>query len=163
MDAARLRKSIAKKMKALSIYLKDPFIRKEKDEFLEKFMLCEAACKEILSAYFKEKGKSINNSSIKLDMVSIPSAMKKAGYPLSKALLTGIFGASRTRGKKSAKKLRDGIVHSLSKEDINEVIDRRMQLHKMMDEFLSVMCTPPPGIAKKAKKPRKALAVKKAA
>ena len=57
--------------------------------------------------------------------------------------MTTIFGASNKRGEKSAKKLRDGIVHSLCVEDMDEAFNRRMQLYQEMDKFLKAMSTPP--------------------
>ena len=80
--------------------------------------------------------------------------MKKAGYQFDKDLLATIFGAAEKRGEKSAKKLRDGIAHSLCIEDIDEVFNRRVLLHQEMDAFLLAMRTPPPEIKKKAKKKR---------
>ena len=163
MDARRLQKTIAKKMRSISNYLEDTSKRSEKDRFMEKFMLCETACKEILVAYFKERKKEIDRRNLKLDMVSIPPAMKKAGYQFSKDLLADIFGAAEKRGEKSAKKLRNGIAHSLCLEDIDEVFNRREHLHQEMDEFLLAMRTPQPEIKKKVKKQRNSPPQKKAA
>ena len=163
MDARRLQKSIAKKMRSLSTYLENSSKKCEKDRFMEKFMLCETACKEILVAYFKEKKKAVDRRTLKLYMVSIPSAMKKAGYQFDKDLLANIFGSAEKRGEKSAKKLRDGIAHSLCIEDIDEVFNRRVLLHQEMDAFLLAMRTPPPEIKKRAKKKRNIPSQNKAA
>lgn len=45
--------------------------------------------------------------------------------------------AEKKRGHKSAKKLRDGIMHAMNDDDLNEVIEREEFLYGRMDEFLS--------------------------
>lgn len=130
-----LQKNIVAKIKRVSKFLTNTTLKIEKDRFLEKFMFCEVACKEVLAAYFCEK-QNVNRKDIKLNMKFIPAAMRKAEYRFDKNLLSSIFGGSIKRGNKSAKKLRDGIAHSLSIEDMNEVFTRREILHQAMDEFL---------------------------
>ena len=142
MDAGKMKIIIAKKMSKILKYLEDVQRKNEKDKFMEKYMLCEAACREILCAYNKER-KGTKKETIKLNMQTIPSVMNKACYQFDKELLTTIFGASNKRGEKSAKKLRDGIVHSLCVEDMDEAFNRRMQLYQEMDKFLKAMSTPP--------------------
>ena len=69
-------------------------------------------------------------------MKSIPAAFNKFGYEIDNHILGSIFGGSKKRGQKSAKKLRDCIVHSLSEEDIKEVIERKDSLYSSMNAFL---------------------------
>lgn len=139
MDAFRVKKCVAKRIDKIGRFLNTANNRSIKDSFLEKFMLCETACKEILLAYWKEKKQEVDKSSIKLDMKSIPSAMNKAGYKIDKPLLAYIFGSERKRGEKSAKKLRDGIVHSMMIEDMTEVLIREQDLMGRMEHFLQEM------------------------
>ena len=142
MDAGRMKKIIERKMRKISRYLEDDQRRSEKDKFMEKYMLCEAACREILYAYNKDR-KRMKKEDIQLNMQTIPSVMNKAGYQFDKELLTAIFGSSNKRGEKSAKKLRNGIAHSFCVEDMDEAFNRRVQLHQEMDKFLKAMSTPP--------------------
>lgn len=124
--------------KAQSVLTNSQYVQ-AKDEFLSKFALCEIACKSVIEYYKKAQDESMDIKDIKLDMRSIPAAFAKFHYDIDKHILTDIFGASRIRKKKSAKKLRDGIVHALSEEDILEVIDRRTFLYSVMDSFLNII------------------------
>lgn len=72
-------------------------------------------------------------------MRSIPAAFAKFNYDIDRHILTDIFSASKNRGQKSAKKLRDCIVHALSEEDILEVINRKAYLYSVMDSFLNII------------------------
>lgn len=110
-----------------------------KDEFLSKFALCEIACKSVIEYYKKAQDESIDIKEIKLDMRSIPAAFAKFNYDIDRHILTDIFSASKNRGQKSAKKLRDCIVHALSEEDILEVINRKAYLYSVMDSFLNII------------------------
>ena len=69
-------------------------------------------------------------------MRSIPSALNDYGYDIQKHILSDIFSSGKKRGSKSAKKLRDGIMHAMNEDDLNEIIDREDFLHSRMDEFL---------------------------
>ncbi len=110
-----------------------------KDEFLSMFVLCEIACKSVIEQYKKAINETVELNSIKLDMRSIPPAFSLFQYEIEKHILSSIFGASKKRGKKSAKKLRDGIVHNLSEEDIKEVMDRKEELLEHMNAFLKTI------------------------
>lgn len=109
-------------------------------QFLEKFTLCEICCKAILKEYKKNNKTYSSETNLKLDMREIPAALKYAGYSIDEALLSIIFAGSgnfKKRGSKSAKQLRNGIVHNLCESDIEEVCKRYLYLCAAMDNFLN--------------------------
>lgn len=125
----------AAKLTASEIPTKD--IRRE---FIDKFTLCDLVCKAVLETYEKAKGTYKPGSYLVLSMRSIPSAMNFLGLSIPQHILGGIFGGTgiyKKRNSKSAKKLRDGIVHGMNKEDVNEVVTRNADLNNLMDTFLS--------------------------
>ena len=109
-------------------------------QFLEKFTLCEICCKAILKEYKKNNKTFSSEKNLKLDMREIPAALKFAGYSIEEEILRLIFAGSGNytkRGCKSAKQLRNGIVHNLSESDIEEVCKRYTCLCATMDSFLN--------------------------
>ena len=109
-------------------------------EFIDKFTLCDVTCKSVLEFYAKAKGTYKPGSFINLDMRIIPHAMNFFKLTIPQHVLNGVFGGSgqyKKRGTKSAKKLRDGIVHAMNKEDIGEVVTRNTDLNNLMDAFLA--------------------------
>lgn len=139
LKATHVKRTTYKKYEKAQSVLTNVQYLHAKDEFLSKFALCEIACKSVIEYYKKAQDESVDIKEIKLDMRSIPAAFAKFNYDIDRHILTDIFGASKKRGQKSAKKLRDCIVHALSEEDILEVIDRRAYLYSVMDSFLSVI------------------------
>ena len=134
-----MKRATYKKYEKSMAILNNPIYVQVKDEFLAKFTLCEIACKSVIDYYKKTQNESADIKEIKLDMRSIPFAFAKFHYDIDKHILSDIFGASKKRGQKSAKKLRDCIIHALSEEDIREVIDRKDYLYSNMDAFIAVI------------------------
>jgi len=139
LKEAHVKRTTYKKYEKAMTVLNDSQYVQAKNEFLAKFTLCEIACKSVIEYYKKTQDESIDVKEIKLDMRSIPAAFAKFNYNIDKHILTAIFGASKKRGQKSAKKLRDCIVHALSEEDILEVINRKTHLYSVMDSFLNII------------------------
>lgn len=139
VKTAHVKRTTYKKIeKAQSVLTNCQYVQ-AKDDFLSKFELCEIACKSVIEYYKKTQDKSVDIKEIKLDMRSIPAAFAKFNYDMDRHILTDIFGASTKRGQKSAKKLRNCIIHALSEEDIIEVINRRTYLYSVMDSFLNII------------------------
>ncbi len=105
-------------------------------KFINKFILCEIACKHIVEAYKRQEKSVKPGQYITLDMRHIPAAMSMYEYFIPKHLLSEVFSGNKKRGTKSCKKLRDGILHALDENDLDEIVSREDALHKSMDEFL---------------------------
>ena len=104
------------------------------DSFLEKYFQCELVCVEMIKDYRTDK--KDDDKDIKIIVQTIKSAMNHIGIHVDDLLLNNLFSSNKKSGQRSAKKLRDGIVHELSKEAIREVINRYYELNTYMDEFL---------------------------
>ena len=112
----------------------------ERREFIDKFTLCEITCKSLIISNQKYNGTYKKDAEIRLLLKSIKAAISYAGLTIPEHILNGVFSSTgnyRKRNSKSAKLLRNGIVHALNKEDINEVHNRYIALMQVMDDFLS--------------------------
>lgn len=128
------------RLSAAKFVLADMGVLNFRRDFIDKFTLCDLTCKVAIEYYKNSKGEYKPNEHAKLDMRIIPSAMYYLQIPIEKHILNSIFGGSgkyKKRGAKSAKKLRDGIVHGMNENDIKEVVSRYEELNKTMNEFLS--------------------------
>ena len=103
-------------------------------KFLEKYFECELACREVIKDYKIDKKET--EKEIRIIVKAVDAALRHIGINAREALLNNLFSANKTRGQCSAKKLRDAIVHDLSKEDVREVSRRFRELESYMDEFL---------------------------
>lgn len=130
-------KKAKEKLTKVQDFLADPKVSFEKDRFIEKFILCEIAYKTLLIEYKKSKNEQVDQKNLKLHMKTIPLVLKFAGIDIGEHVLKSIFSSQGNRNNKSAKQLRDAIVHNLSIPDINEVYLRRNKLNSYLDEFLS--------------------------
>ena len=139
----RIQRNAERTLRKVETKLQEPGVKKKKDEFLEKYMICETVCKQILIAYKKGTGKEFNPDDIKLHMQEITAAMKYSAYPFSSDTLKAIFGSEKKRNSKSCKKLRNGIVHSMDVNDITEVSERYQELTLAMDTFLHTIHNAP--------------------
>ena len=110
---------------------------KEKiNRFKEKFGVCEIVYKVILEDHqFNKTGKHLER--LQVDMTQAPHALTYAGYDFDKNLLTHLFGAEKRIGRRTVKKLRDALTHSVNQKAIDELIDREEELHGYIDQFLS--------------------------
>ena len=130
------RKDASIKLEKVKALMENPTKMQKRKDFINKFVLCEIACKHIVEAYKIHKKDLKPGEYITLDMRHIPAAMALYGYNIPKHVLSDVFGSGKKRGHKSAKKLRDRIMHAMNEDDLNEVIDREKFLHERMDEFL---------------------------
>lgn len=97
-------------------------------------------CKSLIISNQKYSGTYKGDANVKVFLPSIKAAISYAGITIPDHTLNGVFcstGNYRIRNSKSAKSLRNGIVHALNKEDINEVHNRYNALMQVMDDFLS--------------------------
>lgn len=110
-------------------------LKQKIDKFKDDFSICEIVYKIILEDYqFKKSGKRSERMSI--TMSQVPYALSFAGYDYGKDLLTYLFGAEEKLGKRSVKKLRDSLNHSLNQRAIDELLSREKELYGYMNEFL---------------------------
>lgn len=112
-----------------------------RNRFIDKFTLCDLTCKAILEYYKKAKKREGEEIKCVLDMRVIPFAFSWANIEVKRNVLNLIFGGSKSfkkRGSKSAKKLRDGIVHAMNADDLQELVARQAELTAAMDAYLEL-------------------------
>lgn len=128
--------------------------RKAKDDFMDLYQKCEFAYKQILIDYklkvegltsndkLKTKSKTeFNPNNLKIYDSQYKNVLKYAGIPIDDL----VFSSSSPfdiDGSHSCRKLRDMITHGSSRKAVNEVFDRKTDLFKVMEDFLS--CFPKP-------------------
>lgn len=133
-----LRNKAKAELERLETELSDLETKKMIDNYKEKFSLCEIVYKIIFEEHqFKKTGEHPQRMQIK--MTQVPHALKFAGYTYDKNLLTNLFGGEDRVGKRTVKKLRDALTHSMSKSSVEELRSREQELHGYMDEFLNVI------------------------
>ena len=101
--------------------------------FLIEYISLETAVKQVVTLL------DLESSSFKMDIRSVTSVLKEYGVIINPQTLFSVFSASVKRNHKSCKKLRDGIVHSLKKGDLEEVKSRYSELMEDMREIKTAM------------------------
>ena len=135
--ATNVKRVATDKLSKAEKILLNPQYMSAKNEFLTLFTLCEITCKTVIEHYKKLHKNEKSANDIRLDMRTIPHAMQAFNIDIEEHTLTKIFSANNQRGNKSAKKLRNGIIHALNAEDISEVISRQEELYEVMNTYLS--------------------------
>ena len=123
-------------------YLDKEDHRAIKDVFLEKFILCEIPTKAALSFYYAQNGESKDVDSIEMAYTTIRAALKKSGYEPDDNMLKKVFKANEKRGERSVRDLRNGIVHDLNVRDMMEVMERKNELFKLLDDYYEILIQP---------------------
>ena len=133
-----LRNKAKAELERLETELSDLETKKMIDNYKEKFSLCEIVYKIIFYEYqFKKTGD--HPKRMQINMTQVPHALNFVGYTYDKNLLTNLFGGEKKVGKRTVKKLRDALTHSMSKSAVEELRSREQELHGYMDEFLNVI------------------------
>lgn len=138
-EEQKLRNRVIQNVNSRRNFLNRVGYRETKDEFIEKYVLTEVAIKNILSSYYKFKGDEKEVESIEMGLTTIKAALKLTGYVPEDNTIDKMYKAKQKRGLRSARDLRNGIVHDLNVQDIQEVIDRKDELFKLLDDFLSFL------------------------
>ena len=107
--------------------------------FLEKYILCEIAAKELVVGYKNDLNDPIEYKDVKMDLRILKGAFNHYGLGIPADVTKRLFCSNNEKGKRSAKKLRDSIVHSITKQNITEVDNRFNQLIADMDMFLEAV------------------------
>ena len=117
-EEQKLRNRIIQNVNSRSNFLNREGYRDIKNTFIEKYVLTEIAVKNVLTSYYKNKGEPKDVESIEMGMSTIEAALKQAGYNFDDDILIRMYKARQKRGERSARDLRNGIVHDLNVNDI---------------------------------------------
>ena len=74
-----------------------------------------------------------------MGLPTIKAALKHAQYDVRNENLEKIFKAKKRRGERSARDLRNGIVHDLTEPDLQELIKRKNELFRLLDDFTTLL------------------------
>lgn len=130
-----LRNKAKAELNRLEKVFADEQTKKKIDDFKDRFAVCEIVYKVILEDHQVNKfGK--HKDRLQVGMREAPYALEYAGYDFNKELLTSLFGAEGRIGKRSVKKLRDSLTHSINKSAVEELKSREKELYGYMDCFL---------------------------
>lgn len=100
--------------------------------FLTDYFLCEMACKEMVVGYQDSIGKSIKYEEVKMDLRVLKAAFNIYGIALTDVVRNRLFSSS----PKSAKKLRDSLVHGISKNNLDTLVVQYGTMMSDMKVFL---------------------------
>ena len=132
----------AEQRKSLQRQLRDcPPSDSQLKEFLERYYFFESLIRVIGSYYRRRGGKKTSSeahSSLQKNVVS--RSFNHFGIRVSDGTLDLLISSDRTRrGEKSARNLRNGIVHNWSKEDRQEVLERIDPLQSALQKAITAI------------------------
>lgn len=121
-------------------YLNENSNRQIKNDFLEKYSICEVYCRQYLKKYLVEIGEYYDDEDMGMELQTIKDALSDAGVVFEdKKLLTRLWGKSQKKGERSCRFLRNKITHELMLSAINEIVERNEDINRDMDEFIRVV------------------------
>lgn len=133
-----LRNKVKAELTRLNSVKSDKKVKQMIDDFKEKFTICEIVYKVIREEWENNKsGKRPERMLI--DMREVPATLNYAGYNFEKELLRKLFGGETRIGRRSVKKLRDALTHSMNDKAITELKARYVELNGYMDSFLNAI------------------------
>ena len=130
----------SKRLSALETIVADESMKRSKDDFLERFMICECVYKTLLKSYNANRGAKVADGDLRLNYTEIRKVLDYYNVKLEEDTHKAIFSSTGQyckRGTMSAKKLRDSIAHSMNENSIKEAEKRFEELMGLMDAFLS--------------------------
>ena len=134
-DQLALRNKAKAELERLESTLADEKLKKKIDDFKDKFSVCEIVYKVVLEDHqFNKYG--VHKERLQVSMKEAPHALTYAGYDFDRNLLSNLFSGEDHIGKRSVKKLRDALTHSVSKSALEELEKRESELYGYMDSFL---------------------------
>jgi hypothetical protein len=106
--------------------------------FLDRYLVAEALARKVVS-YYQDDTKKPSSNAIQVQQLS--AAIRHFGIIFSESdTRTLFFGGEGLRGKKSARQLRNGYIHSLSAEDRVEIEQMAPLLIEMLNGFINASC-----------------------
>ena len=105
-------------------------------QFLMNYFLCEMACKELIVGWSKNrKGQELKYADIKMNLRVLNYALDFFGVKITKEVRRRLFSANSM----SAKKIRDSLVHGISKKNIEKLNAQYTQIMVDMELFINAI------------------------
>lgn len=133
------KKRAATRVKQLQAKLNSGKSREHVQTFIEKYILCEIASKEMLVGYKNDLNEVLEYKDAKMDLRQLKHAFNYYHLELPNDVIKRLFAADKVEGKRSAKKLRDSLLHGMTKKNITELDKQYNQLIDDIDAFLSAV------------------------
>lgn len=145
-EDVKLRRSIRRSVESKKNYLDKPNrenYRQIISAFLEKFILCEVGTKRAIQAYYINNGDIRDIEDVNMPLYDIRIALSKAGFNVDSMSLEKMFKKNNKRGEKSMRDLRNAIAHDLTANDIQELVDRWVEIQELLDSYLNQLQSEP--------------------
>lgn len=99
--------------------------------------MCEIAAKELYVGYMDIIGQPVEYKDVKMDLRKLKPAFGHYDLRLTDSTIRRLFAGKTSTGEShSAKRLRDSLVHGMTKKSIAEADSRFNQINADMDLFL---------------------------
>ena len=135
-EQRNLRNKAKAELERLEAVYSDEPVREKIDKFKNLFSACEIVYKVILEDHqFNKTGE--HPTRMVISMKQAPYALSYAGYDYERDLLANLFGAEDRVGRRSVKKIRDLLNHSVNQSVVKELMDREAELFGYMNSFLN--------------------------
>ena len=110
---------------------------KTAQSFLLDYVSFEAVARKVWNYSRKIKNKNASDSYAGIPSNSLKNSLKAFNVQLDPVVIEKLLSSSlRTRGEKSARNLRNALVHQWSEADCNEAKERFIELRRLIDKFL---------------------------
>lgn len=138
-EQTKVRTEITQKINELSNTMNEEGMRESRNQFIEKFIICETLYKIVLKKYLQINNKYTHYGNMRIQLKQVKAALKKAGYTIDENFIDRLFSGTRqyvNQGNKSARLLRNGIEHEMNVADLQEIHTRNNSLIADMDKFI---------------------------
>ena len=102
-------------------------------DVLSEYFICEMACKELIVGYKDSQNEPMAYEDVKMNVNTIKSALRHYGIVVPESRTNYLFSSDPS----SVKKLRDRLVHGISKDTIRKLNNQYEQMMIDMRLFLS--------------------------
>lgn len=129
------RKRAASRIRSIQSKLQAEDVAVKLQVFLTDFFLCEMGCKEMIVGYKYSINQPEEYKNVKLNLNIIRPAIRFYGISVQDAVIVNVFSSRRH----SAKSIRDSIVHGISKNNLNKMLDNYDDLIRDMSVFINTI------------------------
>lgn len=93
-EQSQVRADIVQKIQDINAKLNEDGVRVSRDQFIEKFIICETAYKIVLKKYLQVNNKYTSDGKMRIQLTQVKTALKNAGCTLDEGLMERLFSGS---------------------------------------------------------------------
>lgn len=135
MERQNRKKRAASRIESIRSKLNSGDTRIHLQTFITEYFLCEMASKEMLVGYKESIGEAIKYEEAKMDLRVLKPAFNHYRIGIGDDVRNCLFSSSQ----KSAKKIRDPLVHGISKKNLELLNQQYTQISADMRLFLNLV------------------------